>query len=144
MASGRPAVRARLGPFVLADVRVVRPAEAVADSCDSSRPSPTMRASPFRGCLRADLPADAQHMLSAIAAKLAVTAVLGFTAGFFGNAGLALDAAQASPPNAGAFGGPVTHVGSIEWDVAAPTTGALHRVSCSSRAAAGTSCYVSG
>jgi hypothetical protein len=81
-------------------------------------------------------------MFSAIAAKVAVTIVLGFGAGFFGNAGMSLDDAQASSANAGAFGGPVTHVGSIEWDVAAPTTGALHRVHCGSGAAAGTSCYV--
>lgn len=81
-------------------------------------------------------------MVATIIAKLAVTVVLGFSAGFFATAGEALSNGARPAPSAGAFGGPVTRVGSIDWDLARPSHAALRRVRCSATAASGTSCFV--
>lgn len=81
-------------------------------------------------------------MLTGLAAKVAVTIVLGFSAGFFGGATEALGSTPPPQYGGGAFGGPITHVGGIEWDVSQPMAPALRRVRCAN-AAPGTSCDVS-
>lgn len=86
--------------------------------------------------------ADDGTMFATLIAKVAVTAILGFSAGFYGVAVATLDSTPAVTVNAGAFGGPVTHVGSIEWDVEQPTAARLRPVRCAAGAAAGTSCFV--
>jgi hypothetical protein len=81
-------------------------------------------------------------MVTTLIVKLAVTVVFGFSAGFFVSAGDALFNAAPPAVGAGAFGGPVTHVGGIEWDLAQPTTPRMVRVRCDRHAASGTSCFV--
>lgn len=86
-------------------------------------------------------------MFAAFAGKLAVTVVLGFSAGFFGNATASAALAGAPPysQGSGAFGGPVFHVGAIEWDLGQPSAPRLRRIRCTTlAAAAGTNCFVSG
>lgn len=82
-------------------------------------------------------------MFAAFAGKLAVTIVLGFSAGFFGSATEAMNDSLPLSVGSGAFGGPVTHVGAIEWDVAQPASPALSRVRCASGAGAGMRCFIS-
>lgn len=80
-------------------------------------------------------------MFTPIIAKVVATAVLGFYAGFFGNAAANLGQTPPPPASVGTFGGPVTHVGSIEWDLS-PSGGVLARVRCARGAADGTTCFV--
>lgn len=81
-------------------------------------------------------------MTAAILAKLAATVVLGFSAGFFASAGEALSGAAPPVQGGGAFAGPVTHVGGIDWDLARAPGEALRRVRCSGNVGPGTSCFV--
>jgi hypothetical protein len=82
-------------------------------------------------------------MLVALAAKIVAVAALSAAAvavAAFGHLGTMGQSSTA--PNAGAFGGHVTHVGSIDWDVAPQTSAGMSRVSCPSTAHTGTACYV--
>lgn len=82
-------------------------------------------------------------MFTPIVAKVVVTVFLGLGLGLFANAAEGLGDTTPPPPGVGMFGGPVTHVGSIEWDLSAPA-GPLSRVRCRRGAADGTTCYVAG
>jgi hypothetical protein len=82
-------------------------------------------------------------MFTPLLAKALVTAALGFFVGFYGDAAANIGQPLPSPQEAGLFGGPVTHVGAIEWDVTGPE-GAIARVRCGRDSADGTTCYVAG
>ncbi|MDE3025051.1 MAG: hypothetical protein KGI93_05710 [Acidobacteriota bacterium] len=81
-------------------------------------------------------------MGATLVAKLAVAVALGFSAGFFARAGEALSAGAAPVRGAGSFGGPVSHAGSIDWNLARAPGAPLRRVRCSGDVASGTSCFV--
>jgi hypothetical protein len=82
-------------------------------------------------------------MFTPLLAKIAVTAVLGFFVGFYGDATANIGQPAAPSQNVGAFGGPVTHVGSIDWDLSSPK-GPMAHVRCGRDAADGTTCYLAG
>lgn len=81
-------------------------------------------------------------MLATIAVKICAAAVIAAAVALSGHLG-SLEAPGPSTAHAGAFGGPVTHVGSIEVDLEPETSTTLARVSCPAIAPNGTSCYVS-
>lgn len=82
-------------------------------------------------------------MFAPLLAKVVIATVLGFSAGFLGEATANVNQAPPAPRNVGTFGGPVTHVGAIEWDLST-SAGVMTRVRCAGKAAGGTTCYVAG
>ncbi len=81
-------------------------------------------------------------MLVAAAAKIVAVAALALVAGVVALGHLASLGGTPSTADAGAFGGKVTAVGSIEWDLGKQTSRGLQKVRCAQQAQAGTSCYV--
>ena len=84
-------------------------------------------------------------MLGKIIAKIAVIVVIGAAVGISTGVGSAFPASgstiHSTTQSVGTFGGPVTHVGTIERDVEQQTS-TMVRVPCSAVAQLGTSCYV--
>jgi len=81
-------------------------------------------------------------VLATIAVKISAAAVIAAAVALSGHLGF-LGTTAASTADAGAFGGPVTHVGSIDVDLEPGTSTTLARVSCPAIAPNGTRCYVS-
>jgi hypothetical protein len=79
-------------------------------------------------------------MLITLIPKLAVIAAIGASAGFSAFAAT-VPSPSAPGVQTGAFGGPVSHVGTIERDIGAHTANTLRRVACIG-GAPGTSCFV--